>query len=50
MSKLREETAGAARIEPLAAGDVEQLAGLAREIWYAHYSAIISAGQIEYML
>jgi GNAT superfamily N-acetyltransferase len=40
----------AARIEPLAAEDVEQLAGLAREIWYAHYSAIISAAQIEYML
>jgi len=30
--------------------DVERLAGLAREIWYAHYSAIISAAQIEYML
>jgi ribosomal protein S18 acetylase RimI-like enzyme len=39
-----------ARIEPLAAEDVERLAGLAREIWYAHYSAIISAAQIEYML
>jgi ribosomal protein S18 acetylase RimI-like enzyme len=41
---------GAARIEPVAAEDVERLAGLAREIWYAHYSAIISAAQIEYML
>ncbi len=41
---------GAARIEPVAAKDVEQLVGLAREIWYAHYSAIISAAQIEYML
>ena len=30
MSKLLDETAGAARIEPLAAEDVEQLAGLAR--------------------
>jgi len=50
MSKLLDETAGAARIEPLAAEDVEQLAGLEREIWYAHYSAIISAAQIEYML
>ena len=38
------------RIEPLAAGDVEQLAALAREIWYAHYPAIISVAQIEYML
>jgi len=40
----------AARIEPLAAADVEGLAALARDIWYAHYSAIISAAQIEYML
>ncbi|MGH8648029.1 MAG: GNAT family N-acetyltransferase [Burkholderiales bacterium] len=29
---------------------MEGLAALAREIWYAHYSAIISAAQIEYML
>ena len=41
---------GAAHIEPVAPEDVERLAGLAREIWYAHYSAIISAAQIEYML
>lgn len=40
----------AVRIEPLAAADVEGLAALARDIWYAHYSAIISAAQIEYML
>ena len=39
-----------ARIEPLAEGDVERLAALAREIWYAHYPAIISVAQIEYML
>jgi ribosomal protein S18 acetylase RimI-like enzyme len=32
------------------AGDVERLIALAREIWYAHYSAIIGAAQIEYML
>ena len=38
------------RIEPLAAEDVERLAALAREIWYAHYPAIIGAAQIEYML
>src|SRR3989304_6482174 len=50
MSKLRDETAGAARIEPLAGEDVEQPPRLAREIWYAHYPAIISAAQIEYML
>ena len=50
MGKLRDEIAGAVRIEPLAAADVEGLAALAREIWYAHYSAIISVAQIEYML
>lgn len=38
------------RIEPLNEGDVEQVVALAREIWYAHYPAIISVGQIEYML
>ena len=42
--------APAARIEPLAAEDVEPLYALAREIWYAHYPAIISVAQIEYML
>lgn len=38
------------RVEPLEAGDVDRLAALAREIWYAHYPAIISVAQIEYML
>ena len=38
------------RIEPLASGDVEQMAALAREIWYDHYPAIISIAQIDYML
>lgn len=38
------------RIEPLEAADVDRLAALAREIWYAHYPAIISVAQIEYML
>ncbi len=38
------------QIEPLAAQDVAQLAALAREIWFAHYPAIISVAQIEYML
>lgn len=37
-------------IEPLAAQDVARLAALAREIWFAHYPAIISIAQIEYML
>ena len=50
MSGGQNENAYAVRIEPLAAADVEGLAALAREIWYAHYSAIISAAQIEYML
>jgi len=40
----------AARIEPLTAEDVGPLYALAREIWYAHYPAIISVAQIEYML
>jgi ribosomal protein S18 acetylase RimI-like enzyme len=38
------------RIEPLSDADVEAMAALAREIWYAHYPAIISTAQIEYML
>jgi len=39
-----------ARIAPLGSEDVERLAALAREIWYAHYPAIIGTAQIEYML
>jgi ribosomal protein S18 acetylase RimI-like enzyme len=50
MVEGRNEAANRVRIEPLSAEDVEQLAALAREIWYAHYPAIISAAQIEYML
>jgi ribosomal protein S18 acetylase RimI-like enzyme len=38
------------RIEPVTEADVERLAALAREIWLAHYPAIISIAQIEYML
>ena len=38
------------RIEPVTDRDVEQLAELAREIWRAHYPAIIGIAQIEYML
>lgn len=30
--------------------DVERLVALAREIWYAHYPAIVGTAQIEYML
>lgn len=38
------------RIESLMEADIEALVALAREIWYAHYSYIISVAQIEYML
>jgi GNAT superfamily N-acetyltransferase len=41
---------GEARIEPVTEADVERLVALAREIWLAHYPAIISNAQIEYML
>ena len=37
-------------VRPLAASDVEAVGVLACEIWRAHYPAIISAAQIEYML
>lgn len=37
-------------IERLEARDIDRLGALAREIWYAHYPAIISVAQIEYML
>ncbi|HET9403296.1 MAG TPA: GNAT family N-acetyltransferase [Burkholderiales bacterium] len=37
-------------IEPLTEADVERVVALAREIWIAHYPAIIGAAQIEYML
>jgi GNAT superfamily N-acetyltransferase len=47
---MSDDPNAAARIEPLAAEDVARLAALAREIWYAHYPAIISGAQIEYML
>jgi ribosomal protein S18 acetylase RimI-like enzyme len=40
----------AVRITALAAADVDELCALAGEIWRAHYPAIISAAQIEYML
>jgi GNAT superfamily N-acetyltransferase len=38
------------RITALAAGDVDAMCALAAEIWRAHYPAIISVAQIEYML
>ncbi|HET9700852.1 MAG TPA: GNAT family N-acetyltransferase [Burkholderiales bacterium] len=39
-----------AEIRPLAPQEAEALADLARAIWLAHYPAIISLEQIEYML
>lgn len=47
---MKTESDDRVSIETLAADDVERLAALAREIWYAHYPAIISVAQIEYML
>ena len=47
---LNQERGNEARIGPVTEADVEALAALAREIWYAHYPAIIGAAQIEYML
>ena len=44
------EITSGARIAPLAAADVEELCALAAQIWHAHYPAIISVAQIEYML
>jgi GNAT superfamily N-acetyltransferase len=38
------------RITALTAGDIDALCALAAEIWRAHYPAIISSAQIEYML
>jgi ribosomal protein S18 acetylase RimI-like enzyme len=46
MTRGREEV----RIEAVTEADVAALVALAREIWYAHYPAIIGAAQIEYML
>jgi ribosomal protein S18 acetylase RimI-like enzyme len=38
------------RIEAVTEADIAALAALAREIWFAHYPAIIGTAQIEYML
>lgn len=37
-------------LSPLARTDFDTLAALARQIWLAHYSTIITTEQIEYML
>jgi diamine N-acetyltransferase len=47
---VRSEALPTARIAPLTTADVDRLCALAAEIWHAHYPAIISVAQIEYML
>jgi GNAT superfamily N-acetyltransferase len=47
---VRGEAKPAVRIAALTAADVDELCALAAEIWRAHYPAIISVAQIEYML
>src|SRR3990167_6988554 len=44
------EAMGGTSVKRVAREDVAAVAALAREIWYAHYAAIISEAQIEYML
>jgi GNAT superfamily N-acetyltransferase len=50
MSESRNQAEDSVRVEALTAADVEPLCVLARKIWYAHYPAIVSTAQIEYML
>ena len=47
---MRSEAGPKVRITALTTADVDRLCALAGEIWRAHYPAIISAAQIEYML
>ena len=44
------ESTGQPQLDPLAPSDFAVIAALAREIWLAHYTSIISTEQIEYML
>jgi len=37
-------------VRPLAEADIEPLRALAREIWETHYTPIVGAAQIQYML
>lgn len=37
-------------ISPLQAGDIPELAALARDVWHKHYPSIITPAQIDYML
>ena len=47
---MRGEEKSVARVAMLRFEDVDELCALAAEIWHAHYPAIISVAQIEYML
>jgi len=44
------EARSGASVKRVAREDAAAISALAREIWYAHYAAIISRAQIEYML
>ncbi|MEK7875598.1 MAG: GNAT family N-acetyltransferase [Pseudomonadota bacterium] len=44
------EMMGRTSVKRVAREDAAAISALAREIWYAHYAAIISKAQIEYML
>src|SRR3989304_10542794 len=47
---LMSEARSGASVKRVAREDAAAISALAREIWYAHYAAIISEAQIEYML
>ena len=47
---MRGEVKTNVRIAPVREADIDRLVALAAEIWRAHYPAIISVAQIEYML
>ena len=47
---MRGEAKPEVRITALTVADIDSLCALAAEIWRAHYPAIISVAQIEYML
>ena len=44
------ETLSGSSVKQVAREDAAAVSALAREIWYPHYTAIISKAQIEYML
>jgi diamine N-acetyltransferase len=44
------DSAGQPKLDPITRSDFALIASLAREIWLAHYTSIITTEQIEYML